>query len=293
MTFYIKGIELDIETENKQFGNILGDLDELVDKMGAIISAIHLDGKEMSLKEIEGLMNSSAESPGKVDVSIKFIKEIKVDGINCIVTMMDAAISAFTSNNKFQIDDLNDFWLSVKETYYNYCSVEEQSFLEAFEEALEKKDTGIVSFSKQIKSFFVERLVELENPELAMLGAAKLFFRIKNDLSEVSLKLQTGRDKEAINTMIIVVELISKTVRVLPDYLQSLHDKNKPEPIINGCTTAEFYGLLNNVLKELADAFEAKDGILIGDLAEYEISPRLEAFFSTLDSSACGEDYVP
>ena len=33
---------------------------------------------------------------------------------------------------------------------------------------------------------------------------------------------------------------------------------------------------LNKILKELLEAFAAKDSVLIGDLMEYEIAPRLE-----------------
>ena len=37
-----------------------------------------------------------------------------------------------------------------------------------------------------------------------------------------------------------------------------------------------FYQELNGVLSELLEAFAAKDSVLIGDLMEYEIAPRLE-----------------
>jgi hypothetical protein len=37
-----------------------------------------------------------------------------------------------------------------------------------------------------------------------------------------------------------------------------------------------FYQDLNSVLSELLEAFAAKDSVLIGDLMEYEIAPRLE-----------------
>lgn len=39
----------------------------------------------------------------------------------------------------------------------------------------------------------------------------------------------------------------------------------------------EFYTELNAVLKELVEAFHSQDSVLIGDLQEYEIAPRLES----------------
>ena len=37
-----------------------------------------------------------------------------------------------------------------------------------------------------------------------------------------------------------------------------------------------FFSDLNRILTELIEAFEAKDSVLIGDLLEYEVTPRLE-----------------
>jgi hypothetical protein len=36
-----------------------------------------------------------------------------------------------------------------------------------------------------------------------------------------------------------------------------------------------FYRELNSVLSELLQAFETRDSVLIGDLMEYEVAPRL------------------
>jgi hypothetical protein len=44
----------------------------------------------------------------------------------------------------------------------------------------------------------------------------------------------------------------------------------------------EFYGSFNDVLRQLTDAFEHKDAVLIGDLAEYEILPRMKSFFAAM-----------
>ena len=39
------------------------------------------------------------------------------------------------------------------------------------------------------------------------------------------------------------------------------------------------------MLKELTGAFENKDAVLIGDLAEYEILPRMRSFFSAMEEA--------
>jgi len=47
-----------------------------------------------------------------------------------------------------------------------------------------------------------------------------------------------------------------------------------------------FYEELNGVLSELLEAFDAKDSVLIGDLMEYEIAPRLERLRKLLQELA-------
>ncbi len=45
---------------------------------------------------------------------------------------------------------------------------------------------------------------------------------------------------------------------------------------IGNKSSKEFYEELNSNLKELIEAFKTNDSVLIGDLLEYEIAPRIE-----------------
>jgi hypothetical protein len=52
--------------------------------------------------------------------------------------------------------------------------------------------------------------------------------------------------------------------------------------MVEGSPMPEFYGAFNGVLRSLTEAFEHKDAVLIGDLAEYEILPRMRSFFEAM-----------
>jgi hypothetical protein len=43
-----------------------------------------------------------------------------------------------------------------------------------------------------------------------------------------------------------------------------------------------FFADFNGILRELLGAFDTKDTVLIGDLLEYEVAPRIELFLSFL-----------
>ena len=85
-----------------------------------------------------------------------------------------------------------------------------------------------------------------------------------------------------MHTMVVIVELINKTVRILPDFIAVLPDSRDLR--IDNQTIQEFYDNFNGVLRELMTAFEHKDSVLIGDLAEYEIRPRMAVFFKAIDA---------
>jgi hypothetical protein len=55
---------------------------------------------------------------------------------------------------------------------------------------------------------------------------------------------------------------------------------------VDGVPIFEYVGEFESTLKELAVAYEAKDAVLVGDLAEYELAPRLLKFHSAFSSVA-------
>lgn len=94
-------------------------------------------------------------------------------------------------------------------------------------------------------------------------------------LNNVSVLLQTGRDREAMDTVIRFTEESQTLLRLLSG-LQSTGKLDPAAAVIGETTVEQFFPDLNRVLTELIEAFEVKDSVLIGDLLEYEVTPRLE-----------------
>jgi len=93
--------------------------------------------------------------------------------------------------------------------------------------------------------------------------------RLVPALGEVSVQVQTGRDREAMAT---VTGLSDAIQRLLPLVALLPPDGARARLIVD----------LNAPLRGLAAALEAKDTVLIGDLAEYEVAPRLAALLPLL-----------
>ncbi|HTP57907.1 MAG TPA: hypothetical protein VMM82_03255, partial [Spirochaetia bacterium] len=88
-------------------------------------------------------------------------------------------------------------------------------------------------------------------------------------LPEVSVLLQTGKDKAAMETVIGFTDTVQSALALVP-FL--------PPNAERGRLIAE----LTPVLRDLAAAFDARDSVLIGDLLEYEVAPRVTALLPLL-----------
>ena len=88
-------------------------------------------------------------------------------------------------------------------------------------------------------------------------------------LTEVSVLLQTGKDKTAMETVVGFTDSVQSVLALVP-FL--------PPSAERGRMIAD----LTPVLRNLVSAFDAKDSVLIGDLLEYEIAPRIEKLMPLL-----------
>jgi hypothetical protein len=117
------------------------------------------------------------------------------------------------------------------------------------------------------------QLEELEDPRGALRRLAADLAPCIDNAAEVPLLLQTGRDREAMAAIVHFSELTQAMVRLMGAAELNAIDGRPPQ---------EYFGELNRILKELIEAFDAKDTVLIGDLMEYEIAPRLRKLQAVL-----------
>jgi hypothetical protein len=92
-------------------------------------------------------------------------------------------------------------------------------------------------------------------------------------IGEVSILLQSGKDRQAMETITRFADLIEAVLAVLPR-------------TVGGGEAAALFAEINPRLREILEAFGAGDFILIGDILEYEIAPRLGGLAALLSRCA-------
>jgi hypothetical protein len=127
-----------------------------------------------------------------------------------------------------------------------------------------------------------ERINEIADPVKNLIKSVEGLQKSSAEIGEVSLLLQTGKDKQAMEYIINFSYQIEKILRLFTFIKETdiiVLDKLR----IDEKSIENFFNELNNILKELIEAFIANDSVLIGDLLEYETAPRLENLASFIN----------
>ncbi|MBP3607961.1 MAG: hypothetical protein J6J11_06575 [Treponema sp.] len=171
--------------------------------------------------------------------------------------------------------------------------------LKAFEEECQKINTTTVAIQingKNISADLFEEaakeelkddtIIELKTISQAAIEASfeeerKFCLKLADELKSVSIYLQSGKDNEANKLITSLADLIDNICHTAS--LSALFPDKFGNLLIDGKTLPDFFLDFSGILSELEKALETKDSVLTGDLAEYEISPRLEMLAKSLE----------
>ena len=138
-----------------------------------------------------------------------------------------------------------------------------------------------------------ERIREMENPAGEMKIATALAEEIAGRLEDLPLDMQTGKDSKAAGTIAVFSSFVEKIFRLIILFKYFKTDIDSIEVVsMSGKekqSLKEYLGEFSAALKELIAAFENKDTVLVGDLSEYELAPRLRVICQALNACNPGE----
>ena len=170
--------------------------------------------------------------------------------------------------------------------------------LKSFESECEKNDATTIHIvlngknigAGEFDSIFEEALKDDTKLELTIITKNEILSSFSNqkeeceslskELMELSVKLQSGKDKEATILIAKLADFIEKFCHTatLSALFSDIYSKLK----IDGKSVNEFFQDFSSILNDFEQAIASKDTVLMGDLAEYEISPRLLSISNTI-----------
>jgi len=134
----------------------------------------------------------------------------------------------------------------------------------------ESERTRLTTEITQLRSLLVARAREFAFPVREMAITLGQLSSASEELEQVPVQLQTGAGAQAMRTVISLTELLGRVFRLTP-LVESAENRGDLDVVRIRTFTQE----TSEVLAELAQAFEINDTVLVGDLLEYELAPRM------------------
>lgn len=109
---------------------------------------------------------------------------------------------------------------------------------------------------------------------------SELFETLAEQMQNVSMALQSNKNLEVSEAIKKLADSIDQFCHIAT--LASLFPDTFTQTTLNGMSFKDFFADFSPILKDFEDALQNNDTVMIGDLSEYEICPRLEAISKAL-----------
>jgi hypothetical protein len=271
MDIRINGEPADVRLENeKTVRDLLAGIEDWLEGTGNRISGLVIDGLAILADDVERALDQELNAVQSIDIQIR----------QWMVFAVESLIAAKNALQMYEDAPFADKKL-VKEDFeasaaFRFLADQIQDMAHTVSASL--ADEGLPR-SGAIR-LIDERIREIESPKQEILNCNALASEIVSRLEDLPLDMQTGKDKRAQETMRLFSQIAEKLFRLLA--LLKQHGFATDDLCIDSVPLGQFIDGFSDALRELLKAYEAKDAVLAGDFAEYEMAPRLAALYSAL-----------
>ncbi len=285
MEIRINDTVLDFTLENEKIlGEIIEQIDHWLNSSKLVLTSITFDNKELLSLPTAEWRDIPVEKVKTLKLTAKPGYEVRAANMETILEFLTLLRNALQSRDMKLLKELQDGFSIMSESIKKHLPDHPETELTLAELSnlinsisWEKAEVNrALHLTKQLSEIINKLLTEIRDPVKALNNLALELEQCISEISDVSLLLQTGKDRKAMEAIIRFSELNENLVRIFQN-LQNNRQKETEELTIDGMSLEKFYTELNAILKELVEAFHAQDSVLIGDLLEYEIAPRLES----------------
>ena len=271
MKIRINGVDADIQPETeKNVGEILCALDTWLNGTGHRLSGLDIDGEAANTGSLEAFFGRAVDTITTLDIYTTPVLQLFAESLfNTIQDINAYEAAAFDEKGAFagQWKQSPQALLLAEHSpeLFNWAS---QTF------------SGEGSGTQVFRVLVEERLRELQDPAAEMSRTGPLVTEICARLEELPLDIQTGKDARAAETVRTFSGVAEKVFRVF-DVLKT---KGFPvgEITVENMSLTAYIAEFSTALRELLAAYEQHDTVMVGDLAEYEMAPRLRSLHAAV-----------
>lgn len=281
MVITLNSEPFDVTIENeKTLDELISGLSNWLSESGYVITDIFQNDTELTL--VDGNWGDTPlDTIEKIDIKAISESDKYISDLQTLYQYITLLHNSVTTSNKSLTEDLLselpfikssiDFFFGKKN---KIASETEQLEKLTINFSGENDNQGLILLLQDITIILKDRIKEVTSPFSALLETAEKLKDLVPAISDVSVMLQTGNDKKAIESVLKFIEFSENLIRIFP-FLRDIGYTDITKESIDKESFNDFYKEFNGILNELADAFDINDSILIGDLMEYEIVPKV------------------
>ena len=172
--------------------------------------------------------------------------------------------------------------------------------LKSFESTCEENNAAVIGISvdgKQITADLFDEeavkplsentkfefsIVTINEIKASFAKLSELFNELANQMEGVPVALQSGKNLEVSESIKKLADSIDQFCHIAT--LASLFPETFTNTTMNGMNFKDFFADFSPILKDFEDALQNNDTVMLGDLSEYEICPRLKEISKALQN---------
>jgi hypothetical protein len=273
MNITINGKPADVTIEQEEtVGEVLLGLENWLKDSGHRLSGVDIDGETVHSGSFNGIFARGLQEVGNIDIRTSSWAELMAEALFSLRRDIDEyAESDFEARRIFA-----GSWAESPEALFLAEQVPD-----LHEWAL-KTFSGEGMDAGELGRLTDERLRELGDPPGELERSKALITETVRRLEDLPLDIQTGKDGHAAETVRIFSRVGEKIFRIFnlmgAEGYDLEHLKAGEMPL------KEYIEEFDAALRELLAACESRDTVLVGDLAEYELAPRLQNLYTVISA---------
>lgn len=300
MEVLINREQVDVTLEHERtLGEVMEGLRGWLNDSQLYITDVLVDQQDVRLDAPENWADTDIDDVGRIEIRALPPWEVKAAGLDVLVQYFTLLRDTLRAGEASQLRSLAADAESVAASLPIYARdlVDEEERSDPFFRIVDapeirggelpapERGQELLGYLEQAITVLTGRAREIANPIPEAVATARAIRGLVPDMSDVSVLLQRGEDRRAMDYIVRFTELVAKLLRIMPHAIRQNEDP--------AASTAELerYGTeLNATLQELVGAFGTQDSVLIGDLVEYELVPKIEELLAYVPHEEQGGD---
>jgi len=267
-----KPADITLNTE-KTLGDVLAGIELWISPGGNRIHRVAVNGRDIPGDDLAKEFSMEIKDIKKLDIDVSSYRELAAE----------ALISLHDTCSLYEQASFEDRSAVIK-IWENSAAVRFlQSDIPDIYELAAGTFSGTGLTTTVLAALIEERLREITDPVHVIGSFDEPVKNITERMEELPLDMQTGKDQRAAETIQLFSGIGEKLFRIF--YMLKKEGLSLDSFIVDDFPVRTFIEEFNAVLSELSAAYENRDTVLVGDLSEYELAPRLLKFFLALKKS--------